>query len=70
MLNKAGRRAGIDERKLFTGRQSTVDKYASDELKEFFLKNPRPTRERMLGRTSETRYRANAAFWGEGPGDW
>lgn len=44
MLNKEGQRRGIDERSLFTGPQSRVNKYASDELKEWFLTHPRMTR--------------------------
>jgi hypothetical protein len=44
LLNKAGRAAGIDERSLFTGSQRRVDKYASDELKEWFDSHPRMTR--------------------------
>jgi hypothetical protein len=44
MLNKAGQRAGISERSLFTGPQSRVNRYASDELKEWFESHPRMTR--------------------------
>jgi hypothetical protein len=44
LLNKKGRAAGIDERTLFSGPQSRVDKYASDELKEYFGSHPRMTR--------------------------
>jgi hypothetical protein len=45
MLNAKGRAAGIDERSLFTGPQSRVDKYASEELRDFFLTNRRVTRQ-------------------------
>ena len=44
MLNQAGRRAGIDERSLFTGPPSRVRKYASPELREWFEQHGRPTR--------------------------
>lgn len=45
MLNKAGKRAGIDERTLFTtSSQARVDRYASDELQEYFRMHPRPSR--------------------------
>lgn len=44
MLNKAGRKAGISERSLFSGPQSRVNKYASEELKEWFDAHPRMTR--------------------------
>lgn len=47
MLNKAGKRKGIDERRLFTGNQRLVDRYASDELREYFDAHPRPTRARF-----------------------
>jgi hypothetical protein len=45
MLNKAGQKAGISERSLFSGPQSRVNKYASDELKEWFDQHPRMTRQ-------------------------
>ena len=45
MLNAAGKKAGIDERTLFTGPASRVNKYASPELREYFAKHGRPTRE-------------------------
>jgi hypothetical protein len=44
LLNKAGIRAGVSDRSLFTGPQRRVDKYASDELKEWFASHPRMTR--------------------------
>jgi hypothetical protein len=55
MLNKAGRKAGIDERTLFTGPESRVEKYASRELLDFFEANPRPTRETFLGSSRQRR---------------
>lgn len=49
MLNKAGERAGINERSLFTGPESRVVKYASPELIEYFESHPRPTRASWFG---------------------
>jgi hypothetical protein len=43
MLNPLGKRAGIDERSLFTGPESRARKYASPELKEWWDQNGRPT---------------------------
>jgi len=51
LLNKKG----INERSLFTGPQSRVDQYASDELKEWFASHPRPTRARIMGKASARR---------------
>ena len=55
MLNKAGQRAGIDERSLFTGPESCVVKYASPELFEWFEIHGRPTRAAFLGSAKERR---------------
>ncbi len=55
MLNKEGKRAGIDERTLFTGPESRVRKYASPELFEWFESHPRPTRASFLGSARERR---------------
>lgn len=49
MLNKAGQRAGINERSLFTGPESRVRAYASPELFEWFEHHPRPTRASWFG---------------------
>ncbi len=43
MLNKAGLAANIDERSLFTGPASRVNRYASPELREWFAAHGRPT---------------------------
>lgn len=52
---KAGKRADINERDLFTGPERNVAKYASPELIEFFENNPRPTRASFLGTARERR---------------
>jgi hypothetical protein len=47
MLNAAGRekarRGELDERDLFTGPESRVRRYGSDELQNYFAEHPRPT---------------------------
>lgn len=48
MLNRAGQRRDIDERTLFTGNRARVNRYASDELKEWFAAHGRPTREAFM----------------------
>jgi hypothetical protein len=55
MLNRAGQRGGIDERSLFTGRESRVRKYASPELIEWFQSHPRPTRVSWFGSAAARR---------------
>jgi hypothetical protein len=55
MLNKAGQRAGINERSLFTGPESRVKKYASDELIDWFEANGRPTRVTWFGSAKQRR---------------
>jgi hypothetical protein len=49
MLNKAGQRAEVNERSLFTGPESRMRKYASPELIEYFESHPRPTRASWFG---------------------
>jgi hypothetical protein len=49
MVNAAGRRAGIDDRSLFTGPESRVRKYGSRELREYFEQHPRVSRSEFLG---------------------
>jgi hypothetical protein len=53
MVTNEGIRAGIDGRSLFTGPQARADRWASDELKEWWENNPRPDfaayRETLLG---------------------
>lgn len=61
LLNKRGIAAGINERSLFTGAQARVDRYASDELKEWFESHPRPTRARILGKGSARRAQLSRA---------
>lgn len=44
MLNKRGLHKKISERAVITGSQEQFDRYASDELRDFFLTRPRLTR--------------------------
>lgn len=55
MLNKAGQRAGINERSLFTGPESRVRKYASPELMDWFEGHGRPTRVSWFGSATQRR---------------
>lgn len=49
MLNAKGRARGIDERSVFTGSEERAYRYASDELKAHWERNPRPTRAQLSG---------------------
>lgn len=60
MLNKAGKKADIDERTLFTGPEYRVAKYASPELIEFFESHPRPTRASWFGSAQSRRTHLSA----------
>lgn len=43
LLSREGIAAGIDEFSLWTGSQADADRYASEELREFWLRSPRLT---------------------------
>lgn len=43
LLTPEGRAKGVDPKSLFTGSNVNANKYASDELKDFWKKNPRKT---------------------------
>jgi hypothetical protein len=49
MLSKAGERAGVDPRSLFTGPESRARKYASRELLGYFEDHPRVSRAEFHG---------------------
>lgn len=55
MLNKLGKRRGVDERTLFTGNRARIRKYASDELLEFFDSHPPLTRGQFERQSREQR---------------
>jgi len=52
---RAGKRADISERSLFTGPEWRVEKYASPELIEYFESHPRPTRATWFGSAQDRR---------------
>lgn len=54
LVNAKGRTRGIDPEEILTGRQSVFDRYASDEARDYFAINPRPTVAYFRGRN--TRY--------------
>jgi hypothetical protein len=58
MLNRRGREAAINERTLFTGPESRVRKYGSEELLNFFEYTPRPTAAYFEGRDTRMGYAA------------
>lgn len=58
MLNRRGQEAGIDERTLFTGPESRVRKYGSEELLNWFEDHPRPTEAYFQGRDTRMGYAA------------
>jgi hypothetical protein len=43
LLNKAGRELGIDPWTLWSGKSRLVERFASEELKSFWLEHPRTT---------------------------
>lgn len=54
MVNKKGRARGISPRTLITGRAEDFERYASDELKEYYATRHRPTAGSFRG--ADTRY--------------
>jgi hypothetical protein len=66
--NKAGRRIGVTDREILTGREAVFYRYASEEARAYFLDHPRPTGAyfrgkdtRMAGRYTERPRRRRAA---------
>ena len=54
MVNNRGRSRGVNPRTLITGRESDFERYASDELKEYYSTRHRPTARSFTG--ADTRY--------------
>jgi hypothetical protein len=54
MVNRKGRSRDVNPRTLIYARQDTFDRYASDELKEFYQSRHRPTARGLRG--ADTRY--------------
>lgn len=59
MVNKKGRARDVNPRTLIYASEATFDRYASDELKEFYSTHHRPTARSFQG--ADTRYVARAA---------
>jgi hypothetical protein len=53
LLNAAGRAAGLDPWALWSGPAARVEKYASDELRDFWLTRPRVTVMQYAGRVRQ-----------------
>ena len=43
LVNAKGRARGIDNEEILTGRMAVFQRYASDEARDYFASNPRPT---------------------------
>lgn len=54
LVNASGRARGITEREILTGNETVFARYASDEARDYFTANPRPTPAYFRG--ADTRY--------------
>lgn len=54
--NLKGTARGIADREILTGRESVFQRYASEEAREFFRYNPRPTAAYFRGRDTRIAY--------------
>lgn len=59
LVNRKGRARGIDPDEILTGRQSVFERYASDEARDYFMSNPRPTAAYFRGRDARVSPRAS-----------
>lgn len=59
LVNKAGRARGISEREILHGREAVFNRYASDEARDYFAVNPRPTASFFRGRDTRVVERAS-----------
>lgn len=59
-VNRAGARAGITEREILYGPERTFNKYASEEVREYFSTRRRPTRAYFRQQTAES---LGASWW-------
>lgn len=55
LVNAKGRARGIHDIEILTGRTDVFERYASDEAKDYFAANPRPTAAYLI-RGENTRY--------------
>lgn len=58
LVNAKGRARGIDPEEILTGREAVFRRYASDEAKEYFASNPRPTASYFRGQDTRIVERA------------
>jgi hypothetical protein len=58
LVNAKGRARGINPEEVLRGRESVFRRYASDEAKEYFAVNPRPTAAYFRGRDTRVADRA------------
>jgi hypothetical protein len=58
MVNKKGRALGINPDEILTGREAVFRRYASDEAREYFAVNPRPTAAYFRGKDTRVADRA------------
>lgn len=58
LLNKKGVAAGINPRRLFTGREAEARRYASDELLEYWQTHHRPTAASFRGQDTRVQPKA------------
>lgn len=59
LVNKQGRARGIDPEEILTGRVAVFQRYASDEAREYFRSNPRPTAAYFKGQNTRMHERAS-----------
>lgn len=58
MVNAKGRQLGINPDEILTGREAVFHRYASDEARDYFRVNPRPTAAYFRGRDTRVTDRA------------
>ncbi len=58
LVNAKGRARGIDPDEILTGREAVFRRYASDEAREYFAVNPRPTAAYFRGQDTRVSERA------------
>lgn len=58
LVNRKGRNLGIDPDEILTGREAVFQRYASDEARDYFRVNPRPTAAYFRGKDTRVTDRA------------
>jgi hypothetical protein len=58
LVNAKGRARGINPDEILTGREAVFRRYASDEAREYFASNPRPTAAYFRGKDTRVHDRA------------